>query len=114
MKPEDYNPKAREAFGKSLIDIGVAIFKGIILLFTVVPLAAILQIAINGNKKPVSLFDMLSSLSPATQWTFVGFLALAFIAGFVFRREGLRHIHELENVKYMNWKMKYNKKFNKD
>ncbi|ATC88752.1 hypothetical protein PARC_b0569 [Pseudoalteromonas arctica A 37-1-2] len=58
MKPEDYNPKAKEAFGKSLIDIGVAIFKGIILLFTVVPLAAILQIAINGNKKSVSLFDM--------------------------------------------------------
>jgi hypothetical protein len=32
MNPNNYNPKAREAFAKSLIDIGVAIFKGIVLL----------------------------------------------------------------------------------
>jgi hypothetical protein len=97
MKPDDYNPKAREAFGKSLIDISVAIFKGIILLFTVVPLATILQTAINGNKQSVSLFDMMASLSTATQWTFIGLLAVGFFAALSLRKEGLRHIHELES-----------------
>lgn len=49
MKPNEYNPKAREAFGKSLIDIGVAIFKGIMLLFTLAPLSFLLKGALDGS-----------------------------------------------------------------
>jgi hypothetical protein len=97
MKPDDYNPKAREAFGKTLIDISVAIFKGVILLVTVVPLTSILQVALSGNKVPVSLFDMIDSLSTGTKWTFFLLLVVAFVAGLSLRKEGLRHIHELEN-----------------
>jgi hypothetical protein len=97
MKPDNYNPKAREVFGKSLIDIGVAIFKSIILLITVAPLAAIMQSGFKGEKESISIFEIWLSLSSGTQWTFVIFLILSFIAGALFRQEGLRHIHELEN-----------------
>ena len=55
MKPEEYNGKAREAFAKSLIDIGVAIFKGIILLVTVVPITVLAKSAFDSKGNPVSM-----------------------------------------------------------
>lgn len=98
MKPEEYNPKAREAFGKSLIDIGVGIFKGIMLLFTVAPLTFMLNGAVDGSNKGISLVDLLSFMSTPTYLAFLGVLAGAFLFGHYFRKEGLRHIHEIENL----------------
>lgn len=43
MKINDYNPKAREAFGKTLVDLGSAIHKSIVLLITVVPITIIFK-----------------------------------------------------------------------
>lgn len=95
VKPEDYNPVAREAFGRSLIDIGVSIFKGVVLLLTVVPLAAIFKSAFDRGEE-VSFLAIVNNLSPGTQWLFIGLLGVAFVSGYVFRKEGLRHLHELE------------------
>ena len=98
MKPDNYNPMAREAFAKSLIDIGVAIFKGIILLFTVVPLALIFKSVFDGTASSVSFLDVYISLSPTTRVIFLVLLASSGVAGHLFRKEGLRHLHEIENV----------------
>lgn len=95
MEPEQYNPKAREAFGRSLIEIGVAISKGLILLFTVVPMAAIIKSIFDGSKS-ISLVSVTSSLSVDTQAVILFFIIVSFIAGHFFRKEGLRHLHELE------------------
>ncbi len=96
MKPEDYNPKAREAFGKSLIDIGVGIFKGIMLLFTVAPLTFMLKDAVDGSSKGVLLINLISFMSSPAYLAFLGVLAGAFLVGHYLRKEGLRHIHEIE------------------
>ncbi|WP_165856848.1 hypothetical protein [Marinobacter sp. JSM 1782161] len=96
MKPDDYNPMAREAFGRTLIDVGVSIFKSIILLFTVVPLAAILEIVFRNQTDLSSIFEILGALSGSTQLLIIGFLIIGFFAGHWFRKEGLRHLHELE------------------
>ena len=97
LKPEEYNPKAREAFGKSLIDIGVGIFKGIMLLFTVAPLTFMLKEAADRSSNGISLFDLFSFMSTPAYLVFLVLLAGAFFLGDYFRREGLRHIHEIEN-----------------
>lgn len=96
MKPDDYNPMAREAFGRTLIDVGVTIFKSIVLLFTVVPLAAILEIVFRDQKELSSVFQILDSLSGSTQLLIIGLLITGFCAGHWFRKEGLRYLHELE------------------
>jgi hypothetical protein len=97
LKPEEYNPKAREAFGKSLIDIGVSIFKGIMLLFTIVPLTFMLKVAVDGSSKSISFIDLFSFMSTSTYLIFLAVLFCAFFLGYYFRKEGLRHIHEIEN-----------------
>lgn len=96
MKPDQYNPKAREAFARSLIDIGAAVFKGIILLVTVVPLTAILKSALDGPGSEVSLFEIIGSLSTKTQVAIFGMMSVGLFVGHVFRKEGLRHLHEIE------------------
>lgn len=97
MKPNEYNPKAREAFGKSLIDIGVGISKGIMILFTIAPLTFLLKGALDGTSKNISLMEILDFLGSPIYFVFLVFLAGAFIIGHYFRKEGLRHIHEIEN-----------------
>jgi hypothetical protein len=39
MKPDDYNPKAREALGNSLIRLGEACMKSILLLILTLPIS---------------------------------------------------------------------------
>lgn len=95
MKPEQYNPRAKEAFAKSLIDIGVTVFKSIILLITVVPLAALIKGTIGGAKE-ISVFQILGSLSHTTLSAISVLLAVGFFVGHYLRKEGLRHLHELE------------------
>ncbi len=97
MKPEEYNPKAREAFGKTLIDVGVSITKGIFLLFTVVPTALIIKIVI--EPEGIHEFKILEVLNSEIFIFLLIFIALSFLVGHVCRAEGLRHIHELENEK---------------
>jgi len=96
MKPEEYSPKAREAFGKSLIDIGVSIFKGIVLLITVVPVSLILKGALEPEGVEISIVTLVESMSSGTYLLFIGFLGFSFIAGGWFRAEGLWHIHKSE------------------
>ncbi len=97
MKAENLNPKAREAFAKTLIDVGVSVFKGIILLLTVIPIAAIFKSAFDGVSIEVSLIKIVGSMTVATYITLLTLLIIAFFIGHLFRKEGLRHLHEIED-----------------
>lgn len=97
MKPEKLNPKAREAFAKTLIDVGVSVFKGIILLLTVIPIAAIFKSAFDGVSIEISLIKIIGSMTISTYITLLALLIIAFFIGHLFRKEGLRHLHEIEN-----------------
>jgi hypothetical protein len=97
MKPEQYKKKAREAFAKSLIEIGVAVFKGIILLITVVPLTAVLKGAFDGTENEVSLPQIIGTLSFETKAAILVLMAGGFYVGHFLRKEGLRHLHEIED-----------------
>ena len=97
MKPEKLNPKAREAFAKTLIDVGVSVFKGIILLLTVIPIAAIFKSAFDGVSIEISLIKIIGSMTISTYITLLALLIIAFFIGNLFRKEGLRHLHEIEN-----------------
>ncbi len=96
MKISEYNPKAREAFGKSLVDIGVAIFKSLIVLFTVAPITVLLKAGLENGENQISIISLFTRMSDATYLTLIGFIAFSFFAGHFFRKEGLRHIHEAE------------------
>ena len=97
MKIEDYSPKAREDFGKSLVDIGVSIYKGLILLFTVIPISVLLCSGLSANGEDISIFTPFESMSNATYLTLMAFLVVAFLLGHVFRSAGLKHIHASEH-----------------
>lgn len=97
MKPEELNPKAREAFGKSLIDVGVGIYKGVMLLFTVAPMTFLLKDAFDGTQRQISWLEFSAFVTSPAYFIFLGLLLGAFFLGEYFRREGIRHIHEIEN-----------------
>ena len=94
MKVSQLNPKAREAFGKSLVDVGVGIFKGIMLLFTVAPMTFLLKSGLEGANAVEALAKFWGFMRSPMYFAFLGFLLAAFFVGEKFRREGLRHIHE--------------------
>lgn len=97
MKSENLNPRAREAFARTLIDVGVSVFKGMILLLTVIPIAAIFKSAFDGVSVEVSLIKIIGTMTIGTYVVFMALLVTAFFVGHLFRKEGLRHLHELED-----------------
>ena len=99
MKIEDYNPKAREALGKNLVDISLAINKGIILLITIIPLGYIAKTVVVGAGDPIGFIEFVSKMSFSTYTAFLNLLIISFSLGYVFREKGLKHIHESENLK---------------
>ena len=95
MKPEHYNSKAREAFAKSLIDTGVAIFKGVLLLIILLPISYIVKAGLDGRNASVD--EVLSSISSGTFLIVLVLLIIGVVLGVWFRNEGVRHLHEMEN-----------------
>ncbi len=102
MKPEELNPKAREAFGKSLIDIGVGIFKGNIFLFTAAPMTYLLKGMVDGALKNPSWSDFSVFIMSPGYAIFLLLWVFSVLLGESFRKEGLRHIHEIENSPVSN------------
>jgi len=98
MKPSEYNSKARESLGKQFLDIGTSIFKGVILLFTVVPITLILKSWLDKDSKPFSIMDLVSSITFGTYVVLLIFVIIAMYIGAWFRDEGLKHIHEAGEI----------------
>lgn len=101
MKADKYNPKATEAYAKSLIDFGMAILKGVYLVILVLPISGIFNIFLkpqNSNER-VSIIDSLDFISTQDYWVLLVILSLAIIVGLNSRRNGIRLLHKLENLK---------------
>lgn len=102
MKLSELNSKGKEAFGKSLIDVSTAIFKSMILLFTVVPLVFIVQSVIENKEGQLSIYQALQNVSDGTFWLIIIFYSISFVVAHILRKRGLIHIHdaaELEQSK---------------
>ena len=97
LSPDNYNPKAREAFGRSLIEIGNAINKGMVLLFTVLPVTIVLRGVVFPDGEQFDIIEMLGNFTFTSYIALLVFIVIAFGLGHHFRKEGLRHIHEAED-----------------
>jgi hypothetical protein len=98
MKIEDLNPKARETFARSLVDIGVSIFRGLMIIITVTPVAAILKVVFDGEgeAEKFSILRFFASFTWDTYLAFILLLVIGFFVGDIFRKEGIRLLHEME------------------
>lgn len=94
MKLSELNSKGKEAFGKSLIDVSTAIFKAMILLFTVVPLVFIVQNLIENKESQTSIKEAFNNMSESTFWLIIFFYGISFFAAHLLRNSGLKQIHE--------------------
>ncbi|WP_444907768.1 hypothetical protein [Microbulbifer sp. SSSA008] len=94
MKPSELNKEARIAFGKTLIDISIAVFKGIILLFTVIPITIILNNTLSSSEEKLDILRFFTSMNQETHLALLVFILISFWVGHSFRRAGLKHIHE--------------------
>ena len=97
MNVSDLNDKAKEAFAKSLIDIGVSIFKGIILTLMVLPATLIVKATIEDNSSKISIVEILGSMSGPTYISFLALLSIAFFAGHLFRKEGVKLLNTIDD-----------------
>jgi hypothetical protein len=68
------------------------------LLFTAVPIASIFKAAIINESTEVPIWAAITNMSDGSYIALMVFLGVAFIAGHWLRREGLRHLHEMENA----------------
>lgn len=96
--PEQLKPKAREAFGNSLIDIGIGLYKGCILLIISAVLTFGLKVTL--DEKSFSKSDLEAFLLSPSYFIVLFFfllIALTLVGGVIFQRLGLHHIHESEN-----------------
>ena len=99
MKLKDMNSKAREAFAKSQIDIGVAIFKSIMLLVTTVPIALFIQGGFASEKStdPISVVKVIQSFSTESQILIGLLFCFALFAGHNLRSTGIKILNEIED-----------------
>ena len=95
MKPKHYSTKAREAFANSLIDTGVAIFRGVTLLVILLPATYIVKAALDGRSASVD--EILSAISLDMLFIGVALLIMGIFLGVKLRDEGVRHLHEMED-----------------
>lgn len=74
-------------------------FKSTMLLFTAVPITLIFKNAMKEGSTQISIADAIGGMSTQTYFVFLALLSAAFIGGHLFRKEGLRHLHEIESAK---------------
>jgi ABC-type long-subunit fatty acid transport system fused permease/ATPase subunit len=98
VKFEDMNNLAKEAFAKSQIDIGVGIFKAIMLLVLVFPITLIIKEGVDGKTSPITPQDVLNSLDPTTYVTLISFLGGALVLAILLRNSGLKYLNKIEQT----------------
>lgn len=95
IKPEDLNPKAKEAFAKSLIDNGVAIFKAILLTILILPITLIIKTE-TSQSSSISVIEVLGSMSSATFILLLSLISVGFVSATYLRSAGVKLLHEME------------------
>ena len=96
-RQEELNPKAREAFAKSSIDVGVAIFKSVLLVVFILPITLIVKAVFDSGGEKVSILDIVTSIDVFT-WFFLGlFILVGMLVGYFYRDGGVKILDEMEN-----------------
>jgi hypothetical protein len=98
MKPEQYSPKAREAFGKSLLDMSSAIANGVVVLIILVPLSLIWKGAFDVSSPVLNAERFWAFMRSPAYFIFLILFAAAVLFAVYARKEGLRHVHEAERA----------------
>ena len=96
MKQEDLNPKAREALAKSCIDVGVGIFKAIMLVIFVLPITLIVKDIFDGEGQSITFEQFWQFLSSPAYFVLGLSLVLSMIIGLYIRGMGLKILHQME------------------
>lgn len=94
MKVSEYNPTARAAFGQSLVDIGVSVFRAIVMLLSVAPLTLALTWIFQHPGEDIGIVESWVSVSGEVYCVVLVFLFASFLIGHCFRAWGLEHIHK--------------------
>jgi len=94
---EDLNPKAREAFAKSCIDVGVAIFKSVLLVVFILPMTLVAKAVFDSNQEGISIVHTILSIDSLTWLILLAFIVLGMLAGFFYRDNGLKILDDMEN-----------------
>ena len=101
MKPNKYNPKAREAHARSLIDFGSTILKSSFIVLLVLPITAIVNAIFQNNSEKknadFSLTDALSSVPEGTSFALLLFVTLALVLGLSLLFHGFKLLHDMES-----------------
>ena len=101
------NPKAREALAKSSIDVGVAIFKSVMLVICVLPITLIVKDVIEGDKSAFKLNDILTFIASPKYFILAGLLLLSMLLGLYLRGAGLKILHDMEEPnKFKNLRLR--------
>jgi len=96
VKFDDLNNKGKEAFANSLIEVGVSLFKGVMITIFVLPITLIIKSGIDGKSSSITPQQILSILDGTTYLTLLSFLVGAILIGLYFRHEGLRLLNKIE------------------
>jgi uncharacterized protein YvpB len=91
-KVKNYNPKAKEAFGKSLVDISVSIYKNLIILILITPITFLTT---NIFKNTTIILPFINMESNSIYLIGLIFLIAILIAEWI-RNTGLYYINEVE------------------
>jgi len=95
-KQSDLNPKAREAFAKSSIDIGVGIFKALMLVIFILPVTLIAKAVFDGSSEVISVSEIFDSISSGVWFLFWFLVIVAILASAYYRDNGIKILHEME------------------
>ena len=94
MSEKEYSKEAKQALGKSRIDIGVSIYKSVLLSLTTVPIMIILNSILTQKSGMLTILKIIKSL-PFQDLIFIGcFYIIAIIAAEGLRSSGLKQINE--------------------
>jgi len=94
MKVKGYNPKTKEAYGKTFVDIGVSILKSTFLIVIVGPMTLFLKSLLDEKK---SLWELLSTVATADNfWIWAVLCAFSLGTGTWLRNRGLQIMNEVE------------------
>ncbi len=91
-KIENYNPKAKQAFGQSLVDIGNTIYKNLITIILISPIMWILDTTFNNSQISLNNINTNSNIMYIASFLYI----VAIFTAEIFRNKGLYYINQAE------------------
>lgn len=96
MKPEHLNPKALEAQGKSLMDLGTSTLNKVVALVLFVPATIVWKSVFEPTQSVSLLENFLRFLKSDAYFIVMGAISVAIIVGVTALMRGLKFVHNSE------------------